>query len=231
MFYKEWKPIFEEISKDLNINEKNDKQATELLNNLLQKNKLISINTIGEIINGKDVIIFGSGPSLESSIELHKNDFNNKILITANGATSALVQNDILPDIIVTDLDGKVSDQIKANSKGSIIIIHAHGNNIDKIKRYFPKFNDNVFGSTQIDPNPYENINNFGGFTDGDRAIFIADYFHAKKIYLIGFDFDGKIGRYSFSENKDKNLKLKKLKWCKYLIELLKKSNSNIQEI
>jgi len=42
----------------------------------------------------------------------------------------------------------------------------------------------------------------------------------------MGFDFNGKIGEYSFAENKNKKLKLKKLKWCKYLIDVLNKQNS-----
>lgn len=84
-------------------------------------------------------------------------------------------------------------------------------------------------GTTQINPNFFNNIQNFGGFTDGDRAVFIADYFNAKEINLIGFDFNSKIGKYSFPQNKNLDLKIKKLKWCKYLIEMLMKKNKNIK--
>lgn len=228
MFYKDWKPIYEKIVKDFNFKVENDILATEILNKLLQNNKLFSIKEFKELIDDKEVVVFGAGPSLESSILLHKNKFIDKIKIAADGATSALLKNNILPEIIVTDLDGKVTDQIKANLKGSITIIHAHGDNIDNIKKYVSEFKGDIIGTTQIDPKPYKNVHNFGGFTDGDRAIFLADYFHAKKIYLIGFDFNGEIGKYSFSENKDKKQKLKKLKWCKYLIDLLKKNKKNI---
>ncbi|KYK28326.1 hypothetical protein AYK20_07430 [Thermoplasmatales archaeon SG8-52-1] len=231
MFYKDWKPIYNKIAKDLNISKNADEKAANILKNILRNNRQNSNDKLNSIIKGKEVVIFGAGPSLESSLISNKNNLSNKIKISADGATSALTQNDILPDIIVTDLDGKISDQINANSKGSITVIHAHGDNIDKIIEYVPKFKGEVIGTTQINPGPYENINNFGGFTDGDRAIFLADNFKAKMIYLIGFDFDGKIGRYSFSENKDRNLKLTKLKWCKYLIDLLKKGNPNIQEL
>jgi uncharacterized Rossmann fold enzyme len=231
MFYKDWKPIYDKISKELNITEDADQQATNILNKLLKNDRKISNDKLNGIIKSKEVLIFGAGPSLESSIISNKNNLSNKIKISADGATSALIQNNILPDIIVTDLDGKISDQVKANSKGAITIIHAHGDNVEKIKRYVPKFKGDVIGTTQINPSPYENIYNFGGFTDGDRAVFLADNFKAKMIFLVGFDFDGKIGKYSYSEKKDKKLKLKKLKWCKYLIELLKKGNQNIQEL
>ena len=180
------------------------------------------------MITDNEVIVFGAGYSLEKSIMSHKEKFTDKLKIVADGATSALMNNDILPDIIVTDLDGKISDQLEANSKGSIVVIHAHGDNMDNVKRYVSRFNGDIIGTTQINPEPYEHIHNFGGFTDGDRAAFLADYFKAKKIYLLGFDFEGGIGEYSFSENKDKNLKLKKLKWCKHLIQLLKDTKSNV---
>jgi uncharacterized Rossmann fold enzyme len=123
-----------------------------------------------------------------------------------------------LPDIIVTDLDGNVTDQIKANLHGSVVIIHAHGDNIDKIRKYIPEFKEKLVGTTQTDPTPFENLHNFGGFTDGDRAVILADHFHAKKITLIGFDFGDKIGQYSFAEKKDIELKFRKLSWCRILI-------------
>ena len=231
MFFKDWKPIYEKIADDLNFPLEKEKQAATILNQLLEKKNVYSNDNLKEIIVGKEVVIFGAGPSLETSIIKHKRDLIGKIIIAADGVTSALLKNDILSDIIVTDLDGKVSDQIKANSEGSVVIIHAHGDNVSNVKKYVPEFNGELVGSTQIDPEPYENIQNFGGFTDGDRAIFLADHFKAKKICLIGFDFQGEIGEYSFAENKDYKLKLKKLNWCKYLINLLKKDNQNIQEL
>ena len=109
-----------------------------------------------------------------------------------------------------------------------VAIIHAHGDNIAEIKKFVPKFKKNIIGSTQISPLPYENIYNFGGFTDGDRAVFLASHFKAKNIHIIGFDFEGRIGKYSYPENKDKKQKLKKLKWCKYLIGLLMQKNPQI---
>lgn len=228
MFYKEWKPIYKKIVDDFSFSIKKDKLAAEILEKLLKRKKTISIKQLNKLICNKEVVVFGAGPSLENSIKTFKKNFVDKIKISCDGATTALVEQNIKPELIVTDLDGKISDQIKANSKESIIVIHAHEDNINKIKKYVPKFRGNVIATTQTDPNLYKNVYNFGGFTDGDRAVFLADHFNAKKIYLIGFDFNGKIGKYSFSEKKDLNLKLKKLKWCKYLIEYLMKNKNNI---
>jgi uncharacterized Rossmann fold enzyme len=223
MEYKDWKPIYKKIINDFNFSLANDINSAKILNNLLKdKDNLISINKLNSLINNKEIIIFGAGRSLEVAIKKNRKKMTNKLIISADGATSALIENNILPDIIVTDLDGKVSDQIKANDKGSILVIHAHGDNIDKIKKIIPKFKGLITGTTQTNPESYGRIHNFGGFTDGDRAVFLSVHFNAKKIYLAGFDYDGKIGVYSFPDFKDKKLKLKKLKWCKFLISSLK---------
>jgi len=225
MDYKDWESIYTKIVKDFHFSVKNDEKAADVLNTLLKQKIPLSLDELRDSIIGKEIIIFGAGPSLENSIIAHKKMFVNKLKIAADGATTALLKYDIHPDIIVTDLDGKVADQLKANSDGSIVVMHTHGDNIDKIKRYVPRFKGKIVGTTQINPEPYGNIHNFGGFTDGDRAVYLADHFHAKKIYLIGFDFNNEIGTYSFAENKDKTLKLKKLKWCKNLINMLNKKN------
>jgi hypothetical protein len=223
MDYKKWQPTYEKIVKDFNFPVENDIKAADVLNKLLQKKNLFLINKLQDLINNRETMIFGAGPSLETSIIKHKKKFTDMLKIAADGATSALLKNSILPDIIVTDLDGKVSDQLKASSEGSITIVHAHGDNIDKIKKYVPEFKGELVGTTQTNPQSYKNLHNFGGFTDGDRAVYLTDHFHAKKIHLIGFDFNNKIGEYSFVKNKDRDLKLKKLKYCKHLIDMLNK--------
>jgi len=229
MFYKEWKPFYEEIKTDLDLNFEEDKDASSLLNFLLKDKKLEELKTLEKLIKDKELIIFGAGPSLEPSIRSKRKQIDKSIIIAADGATSALLKYDIEPDIIVSDLDGDIYDQINANLKGSLILIHAHGDNIKFIKKYVEDFQNKIIGTTQINPSDFKNLYNFGGFTDGDRAVFLADHFKAKKINLVGFDFKGKIGKYSFPENKDKKMKLMKLKWCEKLINHLMVKNKNIE--
>jgi len=220
MDYQTWKPFYEKILVDLNIDTKMDEEAATILNKFLEKQhgKNVYQNLRLQIEN-KDIFIFGAGPSLENSLEKFNAKFEKKVKIAADGATSALLKHEIIPEIIVSDLDGYLSDLIEANRLGSIAVIHAHGDNIDKISTYFSKFQGEVIGTTQIDPTSYNSLFNFGGFTDGDRAVFLADHFNAKTISLIGFDFDNKIGKYSFASKKDKKRKLKKLRWCKKLLD------------
>lgn len=227
MDYVRWEPLYFKILKDFDFSNECDEKAAVLLDRLMDACSN-PIDSLENTIKNSNVVIFGAGPSLKKAISHHKIFLENKIIITADGATSALLESDLLPDIIVTDLDGKVSDQIVANSKGSLVVIHAHGNNIDKLKKYVQKFKGTVIGTTQTNPQPFKNLYNFGGFTDGDRAIFLADHFSANTIYLAGFDFNGEIGKYSFGRNKDKKIKLKKLEWCNYLINNIQKNNSNV---
>jgi len=227
MDYKDWRSIYKKIVNDFNFSVKNDEKAADALDKLLQgKKNLFSINKLKDLFNNKEIIIFGAGTSLEKSIIKNKKNLNDKLKVAADGTTTALLKHKIRPDIIVTDLDGKLSDQLKANLEGSIAVIHAHGDNIKKIKKYVPELKGKIIGTTQINPEPYSLLHNFGGFTDGDRAVYLADHFNAKKIFLMGFDFNGKIGEYSFAEKKDKKIKLKKLKWCEYLIDVLNRKNS-----
>jgi uncharacterized Rossmann fold enzyme len=88
---------------------------------------------------------------------------------------------------------------MKSHQKGSIIIIHGHGDNIPKINK-ITKFlgKNNIIGSTQIDSTP--KVINFGGFTDGDRGVYLAANFSIKMILLIAFDFGNLVGRFSKPE-------------------------------
>jgi len=228
MNYADWQNIYYKILKDFNFSKEKDIESAKILDEFLQIRNKINILSLKKFIESEEVVVFGSGPSLEKSVCENIDLYIDKILISADGATSALIENCIFPDIILSDLDGKISDQVMSNKKGSLIIIHAHGDNIEKIKDNFYKFEEKILGTTQADPSQFKNLYNFGGFTDGDRAIFLANHFNAKKIYLIGFDFDGNIGKYSFAEKKDKKQKLKKLEWAKYLIDMLNEEKQNI---
>jgi len=225
MDYETWKPIYETLVEEFNFSIESDKKAAGILNKLLERKKLLSIDDLETILDNKDIIVFGAGPSLEPSILRHKKKFNDAVKLAADGATTALLKNNIHPDIIVTDLDGNVSDQLRANAEGSIVAIHAHGDNIDVIKTYVPRFEGVVMGTTQCNPEPYGHLHNFGGFTDGDRAVHIANHFNARTISLIGFDFNNEIGEYSFAKRKNKDIKLKKLQWCKSLMDSLDKEH------
>ncbi len=222
MKYKTWVPLFNQIKNDLTLSWELDEKAAITLCRLLQKkSQVVSFSFLHKLLAQKNIVIFGAGPLLEKHIESFDSLIKKCRVITADGATSALLEKEIIPDIIVTDFDGKIADQLQANKQGSILIAHAHGDNIQCIENTIPNVQGKIIGSIQTDPSSRSCVFNVGGFTDGDRAAYLADHCNAKTIYLLGFDFSGEIGRYSSPETKDLTLKRKKLLWCSYLIAQL----------
>jgi len=211
MMISGWGERYLSILKELNYSEKKDKESAIILDSILKKTD--TIEKVREIIQGKTVFVIGSGPSLSIAIPKLKK-LKKSIKIAADSSLKPLIDNGIIPDIIVTDLDGN-EDTIKKISKTkSIFVIHAHGDNIEKLQMV--KKMKNCIGTTQT--NPFNKIQNFGGFTDGDRGVFLASHFDAKKIILFGMDFGNQIGKFSNTKRSDREIKLKKLEIGKDLL-------------
>ena len=207
-----WESKYREILKDFGYSRKKDNQSAKLLNSLLQK-KTPSIG-IRDLIKDKPVFVIGAGPSLPSCISILKR--HKKITkIVADGATKAIIENGLKPDIVVTDLDGDIKSLKKAGRTKTIMVVHAHGDNSERIN--LVKYFKNCIGTTQA--KPIGIIKNFGGFTDGDRCVFLANHFKAKKIILLGMDFGTRIGKYSKNKVDNRAIKIAKLRRGKKLLE------------
>jgi uncharacterized Rossmann fold enzyme len=217
MEFKKWEPIYKQIVMDFGFDRDMDEKSAKILLKLIKTKPTVDPKTLSEIFSNKITYIFGAGPNLRHEVDIDnfKNEFDG-VIVSADGATSALVEKNITPDVIVTDLDGKIEDQIIANENGAIVVIHAHGDNIEALKKWVPKFKNAIIGTTQS--KPFDMIHNFGGFTDGDRAVFLAAHFKASKIYLVAFDFE-EPGEYSY--NFDYKTKFKKLTWANGLIGMI----------
>ena len=222
MMIRGWISRYSEIVNEFGFSKKQDHEASFMLNSII-KNP-ISIKKIECILKGKNVLVIGSGPSLSSSLPILKK-YTRSPKIVADSALHVLIKNHIFPDIVVTDLDGDEKSLKKVGKTKSIMIVHAHGDNIAKL--HLAENFENCVGTTQ--GKTLGKLFNFGGFTDGDRGVFLANAFHAKKIILFGMDFDNKIGKFSKTKDSEKKIKLKKLKKAKDLLQWLsKKSNSDL---
>ena len=214
MRWEIWRPWYDDITRRLGLNRRADRQAAERLNALLPQP---NIEGLKKVVRGHDCIVFGAGPSLDADLaRLERASFLNGVLIAADGATSAVIQYRN-PDIVVTDLDGEVEPQLAAWHRGAWLVVHGHGDNVAQVRKIIPIFKERVIGTTQVEP--FGKLFNFGGFTDGDRAAFMAHELRASKIYLAGMDLGTKIGRHS--GDKDIKRKLIKLKICKDLLTWL----------
>jgi uncharacterized Rossmann fold enzyme len=208
MLYDEGEEYYHLILEDFGFDRQRDELSARLLSDHLVGEE-IDPEELADLISGKVVTVAGDGPNLENETDGAKG-----VLIAADEATSVLLENGMIPDVVMTDLDGKVEDLVSANERGAIVMIHAHGDNMDAIRQHAGSFKGKVMGTTQSIPGG--KIHNFGGFTDGDRGVFLADHFGATSVNLIGFDFDN-----PKEKGKDIEMKMKKLNWAYVLISKL----------
>jgi uncharacterized Rossmann fold enzyme len=210
MEWNDWKHWYGQIVLNLGLNPERDMEAAKLLRTL-EAHRRGDPRDLEKLIRGKEVMIFGPAPFSDMN-------FGNAVKISAGSTTDQLVEMNIWPEIIVTDLDGNVPAQVEANKKGAVAVIHAHGDNLDAIREWVPRFSPPVIGTTQVEP--IDDIYNFGGFTDGDRSVFMAIHFGASRIILKGFDFDNPTGKPIV----DMTLKRKKLGYARQLINYARKT-------
>ena len=208
MEFSRWEIYYDQILADFGYSREEDERAARVLSGLLE-GRSSSPDDLRVMIEGKVVTVAGDAESLGREVESLAG-----VVISADEATSVLLAHEVVPDAFTTDLDGKIEDLVRANLQGAVSIIHAHGYNMDALQEHVGKFEGQVIGTTQAEP--LGGIFDFGGFTDGDRAVFIADHFGAEEIRLAGFDFEN-------PRKKDKDLKTKarKLSWAYVLIQSL----------
>lgn len=192
-----WEKYYLEILEDFGFSRENDEQSAKLLDEILAVEGCLTLEDLKEIVGFSDkFIVFGAGPSLKGHVKFLKEnyDLRDYVLVAADGATTAMIEEKVAPDIVATDLDGNLDDILLANVRGANVVIHAHGDNIEKIAN-LTSFFTSVLGTTQAQP--IGNLYNFGGFTDGDRAMFLAVALNASEITLAGMDFGDIVTKYS----------------------------------
>lgn len=211
MDFAAWEPIYERILKDFGFDREGDEKAARFLSSMLTVKNTVSLSELEAVISEKPVLACGNAPGLRA--ELSKIDLSAFVIIAADGASAAFMDMGRVPEVICTDLDGNsesdIEKEILACELGSIVLIHAHGDNLDKLEKYVPRFK-RFIATTQAEP--FDKVYNFGGFSDGDRCVFVAQNFRAKSVRLAGFDFEDPCVN---------PIKKKKLKWAKELIGML----------
>ncbi len=232
MDFIEWEPFYTKILNRFGFSQEKDEQVAFWLSNVFKEITAAEKREQDETriilkskISRRPVVVCGNAPSLEKEYTafLEEKSRGDEIYIAADGAASVLLYNGRIPDIIVTDLDGKHPNdaikEIEAVDKGALLLVHAHGDNSDKLEKYLPAFSDKINKNAVIPTcqcRPPEYLFNFGGFTDGDRCVFLADAFDAASVILLGFDFD---------DPEVLPLKKKKLECAEKLIQFIRRKN------
>jgi uncharacterized Rossmann fold enzyme len=203
MKFEEWEPYYKAILEDFGWTPEGDEEAARIMAPLLP-DPAPALRRLKKLIEDRDVLVCGKAPRLKD--DLKNVDRSKYTVLAADGATSTLLAAGIVPDVIVSDLDGSHADLLKANEKGTIVLAHAHADNIPAVREMVPRLKD-VIGTTQA--RPFDHVYNFGGFSDGDRCVFLAKELGAASITIIGFD---------LSDTNVTPKKLKKLKWARKML-------------
>lgn len=185
---------FASVAREMKYDLDADVRAARLLANLLPADHPATWNDLRRLFRRRVVRVFGAGPNLDQADRAGLAR-NCDVVVAADGATSFLVRRGVVPHVIVTDLDGHVPDQVAANARGSVLMVHAHGDNLAELARWVPSFPGRVCGTSQVEG--IAGVPYVGGFTDGDRCAFLATGFGASRVETVGFDFSAAASPYS----------------------------------
>jgi uncharacterized Rossmann fold enzyme len=183
MEFREWEPVYRAILTDFGYDRAADERARDRLAALLSDAATVDLEDVS--FEEQTVAIAGAGPNLEDELaEARRAD----AVVAASSAAVVLADAGVAIDLVVTDLDG-APDRVRALAgRGTRLAVHAHGDNVAGLNAYVPQFGDDVVVPT-TQAAPSAPVLNTGGFTDGDRAAFLADHCGAAALTFPGWDF------------------------------------------
>ena len=208
MRFEEWEPVYEEILRDFGWSRYDDESSVRMLKSVTLNSDLIDDEDLLSRFSDRCTVI-GNAPCLESDLS---SNTPCGTIVASGSSVGRLVAAGFTPDVVVTDLDGDIGPQLDASSRGAVTVIHAHGDNQDLIRTHAGLFRGPVVLSTQAAPQGI--VYDFGGFTDGDRAVCIAREAGCSRILLLGFDYDHPMPK----GGSDPELKRRKLAWARRII-------------
>lgn len=208
MHFDIWDPVYEHILTDFGFERAVDEQARDLLQRTMDTTRTLDPSTL-DFSNQTVAIAGGADSLLDDQPQIERAD----AVIAASDAATMLREHDLQVDCIVTDLDEEQGILSELTHEGVPVTVHAHGDNMPAIRSQVPALDHSaVIPTTQAEPSAQ--IYNFGGFTDGDRAAFLADEAEASRLIFPGWDLD------DFSVGPQKQ---RKLQWAERLLYWLER--------
>ena len=217
MEYRIWAPHYERIRAEFDFPFAREEAAADRLEALLpERARSDPLARLRAVLQGRDAVVVGLAPSAgPPPLWRRRAEGRSPSLVCADGAAAECLASGLVPTVIVTDLDGPVPSEISANGRGSLVVVHAHGDNVPSLEEWVPQFPGELAGSWAGPPRgPLLDV---GGFTDGDRAAYLAEHCGARRVLLWGFDFD----RVEEPEGPRRARKLAKLAWARRSLEFL----------
>lgn len=215
MEYDKWVRTFRDIKQDFpELDFSLDREARDLLYGMVDEFAARSARDMVRYhVRDKDVTIVGAAGVEESELDV------GGTLIACDGACVNLNELGVRAEVAVTDLDSPVNEIWNCLKPEGVAVVHGHGDNLDILGSELPDLMSEtaVLPTTQVEEKGH--VGNFGGFTDGDRAVFLALHFKPRSIRLVGYDFSSP-GEYSF--HNEAEIKKRKLEWANRLVDMAK---------
>lgn len=184
MEFDEWEPVYDAIRRDFGYERAGDERARDVLASLTRPFDLERLAAVRDAT----VAVAGAGPSLETDAALERVR-QADVVFAASTAADTLAAADVRVDCMVTDLDKNPDTVRRLTEQQTPVAVHAHGDNVAAVRSVVPDCVDEyVLPTTQAEPRGP--VSNVGGFTDGDRAAFLADHLGAARLRFVGWDFD-----------------------------------------
>jgi len=157
---------------------------------LRREGRLVEPVEVCRHLRARKVCVVGSSSTLRRQVGLLE---SCDTIVAADGASSFLESRGYTPAVIVSDLDGPIEALLRASRQGALLVAYLHGDNYRYASRLLWFF-DRVVLSAQCRAALYTDTPLSGlvmpatGFTDGDRAAWLAFCCGASALTLIGMD-------------------------------------------
>ena len=182
MNFETFEPIYEAILEDFGFGRRADEQSRDVA---AARATPFPISRFDGWVDAT-VAIVGAAPCLTAELDRVR---SADIVVAASTAVDVLSANDIAVDCMVTDLDKNPETAAARTDAGLPVVAHAHGDNVLAVREWLSRFDsDHTMVTTQAAP--VGAVQNVGGFTDGDRAAFLADHVGAGRLTFPGWAFD-----------------------------------------
>jgi uncharacterized Rossmann fold enzyme len=213
MEFDDWEPVYQAILADFGFPRAADERARDMLADLVAGAETLAPADLD--FAGRTVAVAGGASSLVDDRDPAELDRARRAdaVVAASDAASVLRTAGVTVDCMVTDLDEEDDVAVELTREGTPVAVHAHGDNEPAVRDRVPRLDhEAVVPTTQAAPaGP---VANPGGFTDGDRAAFLADACGAAGLVFVGWDFD---------DDAVGDLKRRKLVWAERLLRWLER--------
>ncbi|MFA7199759.1 MAG: 6-hydroxymethylpterin diphosphokinase MptE-like protein, partial [Methanoculleus sp.] len=152
MRFADWEPHYTAILEYFGFEREADEVAAHQLGVLADRD---DVGLLEALIQDRMVTVCGNAPCLAEEL-----DQVEGTVLAADAAAEVLVSRGIRPDAVFTDLDGATDLFVDLSRQGTVMVVHAHGDNIPLLRHWVPLLTGPLVATTQAAPLP--SVHNFG---------------------------------------------------------------------